>query len=434
MKRLGFLALSALLSFHAYGDVKNPDFGVFCDQLLQVQPSISDYSTYFTKDFQSKVPLEYLKSIFSDLYSEIGKCESYTTTPNGSGKYLLVLKGAKGLNALFSVVVDQSTGLFNGLLLDGEEDPSVQIQTWNDVGPALRKLDQVGKLSATLVTADKSVFLSENDKDVFAIGSTFKLYILGALEQSIEKGLHSWDEILPIKEEWKSLPSGIMHTWPAGKEVKLLEYAQNMISISDNTATDHLLYLLGRNEVEAMLAPMNNHHESAYLPFLSTLEMFKLKWAIEPAETASYLASSAADRLSFLDTLKQVPRSAVGTNGVPLDKPTLIDQLEWYASTPETCEAMFWLADRKSPEIRQVLSKSVPFIGDAGQSSSHWAYAGYKGGSEPGVISMTFLLESKKGTRGCLAVSWNNSNGPVAEYRFMDVVKKMLKYAEQQIP
>ncbi len=335
---------------------------------------------------------------------------------------------------MFSVVVDQGSALFSGLLLDGEEDSSIQIQTWNDVGPALRKLDQVGRLSATLVTSDKSVFLSENNKDVFAIGSTFKLYILGALEQSIEKGVHSWNEILPIKEEWKSLSSGVMHTWPAGKEVKLLEYAQNMISISDNTATDHLLHLIGRNQVEAMLAPMNNRHESAYLPFLSTLEMFKLKWAIKPTDTATYLASGVSDRLSFLNTLKKVPRSAVGTNGVPLDKPTLIDKLEWYASTPENCEAMFWLADRKSPEIRQVLSKSVPFIGDVGQNSNHWAYAGYKGGSEPGVISMTFLLESNKGSRGCLAVSWNNANSPVSEYRFMDVVRKTLKYSKQIIP
>lgn len=43
---------------------------------------------------------------------------------------------------------------------------------------------------------------------------------------------------------------------------------------------------------------------------------------------------------------------------------------------------------------------------------------------------MTFLLESKKGSRACLALSWNNETENVSINRFMDIVGKTLKFAE----
>lgn len=427
------IVFSLLLIISAQARASAPDFNVFCSQLLQKSPTITDYSAYFTKDFQEAVPLEYLKSIFSDLYGDTGSCTSYKALPLGQGKYRLILNGDKNINALFSVVFNETSGLFSGLLLNGIDDPSFQINKWEDVELGLQKIDPHGKLSATLKTNDEVINFTHNDSEVFAIGSTFKLYILGALEQSIGRGEHSWDEILPLKEEWKSLPSGIMHNWPTGKQVKLYEYAEKMISISDNTATDHLLYFLGRNTVQELLNPMGNFHQQLFAPFLSTLEMFKLKWAIDPLETQKYLQQDEGGRLNIIKSLALVPRDQVGTNGVDINKPTLINKLEWFATTPENCEAMFWLADQHSPEIRSILSKSVPVV-DVASPNSHWAYSGYKGGSEPGVISMTFLLESKKGSRACLSMSWNNEAENISQNRFMDIVGKTLKFAETQIP
>lgn len=411
-----------------------PDFSFFCTQFLQKQASYSEYETKFDKMFQKNVSLEIVKSVFLELYSNVGQCTSFDIATVDNNKYALTLHGDSHLDALFAVVTDEASGLIIGLRLNDINDPSVQIQSWTDLESILTNLDPQGKLSATLTTSDKKVNLVHNGTEVFAIGSTFKLYILGSLVQSINNHEHTWDEILPLKEEWKSLPSGVMQDWPAGKELKLYEYAEKMISISDNTATDHLLYFLGRNNVEKMIPIMGNSHELLYLPLLSTLEMFKLKWAINPIDTQNYLKQNQAERNQFLNLLSQVPRSQVGTNGIDLDKPTLINQLEWYATTPENCDAMFWLATQNSSEVRSILSKNVPFITDAGSEQSHWSYAGYKGGSEPGVLSMTFLLESKKGNRSCFSISWNNQTENVSQYRLMDIVKKTLKYAETQVP
>jgi hypothetical protein len=410
-----------------------PNFDFFCSQLLQKKPSLTDYPALFTKEFRKAISLSDLKDVFFNLYVETGACTKFKVVESPKNKYVLTLSSQKNYEIQFAVSFDDTVKLFNGLLLNGVEDTKIQIKRWSDVGDSLQKLDPVGKLSATLTTPNKSVHLGYHDEDVFAIGSTLKLYVLGTLQTSIDQGLHKWDEILPLKEEWKSLPSGVMQDWPAGKKIKLYQYAEKMISISDNTATDHLLYFLGRTNVESLLEPMGNSHERDYLPFLSTLEMFKLKWAIKPDQTQKYIEMNVPKRREFLDTLKKVPRSQVETNGVDPHKPTLIDKLEWFATTPENCAAMFWLASQDKPEIRAILSKNVPVLENVGSTTSHWSYVGYKGGSESGVKSMTFLLESKSHNRACFAISWNNQKHNLTKYSFFDLVKKTLTFAETQI-
>lgn len=420
--------------FSSVGFASVPNFDVLCSSLLQKDPSLSNYADVFTEDFRKAVSFETLKAVFASVYSEVGRCVSYSTIEKAPHRYTLTAVGERKLSVQFSLVYDPLQHRLSGLLVGRIEDPSIQIHTWKDLEETLARLDPSGRLAATLKTADGSLTLQHNAGEVFAIGSTFKLYVLGALHETIARGDHTWDEVLPIREEWKSLPSGVMHTWPAGQEVKLYKYAENMISLSDNTATDHLLSLLGRDKVEAMLAPMGNSHESDYFPFLSTLEMFKLKWAIPPSETAKYLLQDVSARRATLERLKTVPREAVGTNGVDGDTPTLIDRLEWFATTNENCEAMFWLASKNSPQIRTILAKSVPVLDPVNTPESHWAYAGYKGGSEPGVLSMTVLVESKIGKRACLSMSWNNPSKTVSASRMLDVMKKTLAFAETQIP
>jgi hypothetical protein len=158
-----------------------------------------------------------------------------------------------------------------------------------------------------------------------------------------------------------------------------------------------------------------------------------LKWAVDPTLTASYIKGNESDKRAIVESLTQVGRNEVGSNSVSMDLPTVINSIEWFATNSEQCSAMFWLAAQNSPQIRQVLSKNTPLV-DIRQASSHWAYVGFKGGSEPGVLSLTFLLESKAGTRACVSASWNNPWRAVSENLFFGVVEKILKFAETQIP
>ncbi len=426
---IGFFVFSQ----KSYATDVSPHIQVICDQLFQSSTTFNDYPAHFTEGFRKAVSLDYLKSVLHSLYEDTGACKGVTVTDLGQNKYLVAFHGTKKMDSLLNLRLNAESGLIDSLLSAGVTDPHVVIHQWDDLPSAFQHLDQIDHLSASLVTGDGKVLLSNNPEKVFAIGSTFKLYVMGRLLESIKAGEHSWNETFPIQENWKSLPSGTMQDLSAGTPVSLYQYAENMISISDNTATDHLLYLLGREKVESMLLPMGNRTLSTRLPFLSTLEMFKLKWALPSFFAKTYLKATVLEKRAVLELLHSVPRQLVGRNGVSMDQPTLIDQLEWFGTTQENCKAMLWLGDYSSPELRKIFSKSTPLVTNVGSSESHWSYVGYKGGSEPGVLSMTYLLETPKGTRACLSVSWNNTQTVVSQNHFFDLVSKLLKWSESKI-
>jgi hypothetical protein len=112
---------------------------------------------------------------------------------------------------------------------------------------------------------------------VMPLASGFKLYVLGALAHAVRRGAAGWDEPLAIRDDWKSLPSGEFQTFPAGTTLPLREYANAMISISDNTATDHLMGRLGRARVEAQQFRFAMAEARRNAPFLTTRELFVLK-------------------------------------------------------------------------------------------------------------------------------------------------------------
>jgi beta-lactamase class A len=63
---------------------------------------------------------------------------------------------------------------------------------------------------------------------------------------------------------------------PDGTQISVLDAAAKMISISDNTATDMLINLVGRSEVEAALTEAGMANPSLNRPFLTTRETFIL--------------------------------------------------------------------------------------------------------------------------------------------------------------
>src|SRR3546814_14418233 len=65
-------------------------------------------------------------------------------------------------------------------------------------------------------------------------------------------------------------------------------------------------------------------------------------------------------------------------------------------------------------EARRILGLNPGIPADA---ASHWAYVGYKGGSEPGVLAMTLLLHAKSGGWSALSGPWNNPAAAPPEAR-----------------
>jgi hypothetical protein len=243
-----------------------------------------------------------------------------------------------------------------------------------------------------------------------AIGSAFKLWILGALLEEIAAGTRRWTDVTPLDARWKSLPSGILQEWPAGAPLTLHTLATLMISRSDNTATDHLLFLLGRERVERQVARMGTQEAARNQPFLSTAELFRLKGAPGGKLRAEYLGQDLAGRRALL----RGPVAAAPFDKLEaLSKPTAVDTLEWFASARDLSRALLWLRDHTAAPGTAPGRALLAVNPGLALAKERWRYVGYKGGSEPGVLSMSWLLQSQKQEWFVLAAVWNDEKASV---------------------
>jgi hypothetical protein len=227
------------------------------------------------------------------------------------------------------------------------------------------------------------------------LGSAFKLYVLGALAHAIDEKDASWSQTLAIHEDWKSLPSGDFQNLPAGTLLPLSAYADNMISISDNTAADHLIHFLGRDAVQEQLRRFGVARPGADEPFLTTRELFQLKLNNYPSLADAY---TSLDRRDRLDELTQQIDPLPLPPPVPWTEPRAIDSIEWFGSPSDICRAYAGLQQQaKDPALSGVDHALSINDGGIGLDRQQWSRVWFKGGSEPGVLTLNYLATTTDG-------------------------------------
>jgi hypothetical protein len=236
------------------------------------------------------------------------------------------------------------------------------------------------------------------------LGSSFKLFVLGALVRAIEDGRVHWTDMLTITDELRSLPSGEFQDRQSGSKVTVQEAAEKMIQISDNTATDMLIHLLGRDAVEAMLAEMGMSESSRQrtVPFLTTRELFTLKLTSTPDTLTRYAAADTRTRRAMIEQLgKNLPTVA----DISFDQPTAIDTIEWFATPAEIAAAHLWLDRHRKTAGFEPLEAILGDNPGVPLDPATWPTVAFKGGSEPGVVFLGWLLHRSDGRRFVIVVS-----------------------------
>jgi hypothetical protein len=223
------------------------------------------------------------------------------------------------------------------------------------------------------------------------MGSAFKLYVLGAVAHAVRTGTASWDEPLAVRDEWKADPGGVVGGLPAGTVLPLREYASHMIFYSDNSATDHLIHRVGRDAVQGQLWRFSMRAPAANVPFLSAREMFQLKSVDYPTHADSYLALDRPGRLAYLtDVVAGLPAPTPGWM-----VPRNIDDIEWFASPADLCRAFAGLRAQRQAPVGAALSQQGTI--ELGLAEARWPVGWFKGGSEPGVLSRSYLATTADG-------------------------------------
>ncbi len=162
------------------------------------------------------------------------------------------------------LTIDEPSGLIRGLRF-------IPYLSLADVASDVSGLAPQTQLLIAEVQGRECRPLYEVDSgEPLAVGSTFKLYVLLSLVDHILSGEVTWASEVAIRDRWKSLPFGTMQDEPQGALFSLYAFAENMISASDNTATDHLIYTLGRERVETTWRAAQHHPSSLNTPLFST--------------------------------------------------------------------------------------------------------------------------------------------------------------------
>lgn len=284
--------------------------------------------------------------------------------------------------------------------------------------------DLPGDTAFLLARLDGSQVLAEhNAAQQMAVGSTFKLYVLSALVRQVASGQRRWDDVVPLTE--RSFPSGQMQDWPPGTPVTLQTLATMMIAISDNTATDQLMHVIGRGAVEEELIASGHADPRAALPMLSTRELFLLKLGPD-GQLVRYATGTPEDRRAILATLEDRQLDMAQMQAVFANGPRNIG-VEWFASAQDIAAIYRRLV--ADPVARGILGVN---LGMDRTPFAAWQWAGYKGGSEPGVLNFSWVMQDQGGEFWTLVMTWNNPDAVVSEVQLLAIAQQALAEAARQ--
>ena len=405
-----------------------PEFDKRLEDIVPLLNGGGDYAATFTPAFVAAVPKTAFDGFNTQFAATGGKAlRIKSVSPINSWSANIVIAYERG-EATAQIAVDpQGAHQVTGPRITGMSASETSLA---EIDAALARLPgRTGFALARLEPSGPRMITARGGDAIFAIGSEFKLVILAELFREIGAGARHWDDLITL--DGRPLPGGAYTQAAVGTKISLYEIAEKMISISDNSATDILLRTLGRDRVEAMLPVVGIRDPEGMQPFFGPLELFKLKGSPLGARWAGL--DVKARRALLDEEIAAMPNDAIDKTLFVDGKPVLVDTLEWYASPADMIRVMDWL--RRHSETgpaargRAILAKN-PGVG--AEAAARWAYLGYKGGSEPGVIAMTFLAQARDGGWYALSASWNDPEAAVDGVRFTSLMSRAVELAAAQ--
>jgi hypothetical protein len=380
----------------------------------------------FTKAFLAAVPTAKLEPVLADMFAKGGKVTSVKRLSGDRLQGKFELEQERGERSEVTIGVEKTAPhRIASLWL---KPLGVAARTLGDLEVELRKLPGKVSFAVARLSSRVTTLASVEPDEPLAIGSSFKLYVLGTLIDEVSQGKRHWSDVVTLKPECRSLPSGSLHTWPQDAPVTLHTLASLMISVSDNTATDNLVAVLDRRRIERQLEVMGNARPARSTPFLRTGDMFRLKWG-KKENARRWLESDLAGKRALLAELEKEPLPEV--SGIAASEPVLISEIEWFASAHDLVRALAWLRDATANDAT---GRGVLAINNGGMDASAWKWVGFKGGSEPGVLELAWLLERKDGEWFSVSCGWNDPKAAVDTTKLAGIALRAIELVAKPHP
>jgi hypothetical protein len=151
-------------------------------------------------------------------------------------------------------------------------------------------------------------------------------------------------------------------------------------------------------------------------PFLTTRELFVLKLDDWPSLASRYLALGVAGRQALLTgTVDRVPLSALHvTPPTGWTQPRDVGTIEWFASPADICRVYASLAAlSRQPGLAPIASILAINDGSMALDPRQWTSLWFKGGSEPGVLTLNYLATTRTGQTYVVSALATNPSAPI---------------------
>lgn len=321
------------------------------------------------------------------------------------GQTVTMRTGDTGLVDRFEVEIDKPT-----------------IRQWPDIDAEIARSGAGYAYQVSKVSDGACTKMAGTDVDrAMPLASIFKLYVLLAVAEAVNDGTLRWDEQLTITEANKAVGSAGFNDLEPGARVSVKDAAQQMISASDNMATDMLMGRLGPGALQRALVTAGHHDPSSMTPFPSTYELFAIGWG-KPDVREEWKTASPAHRAEMLEHTRAVPYEP---DPMLNRTPASPYGIEWYGTPMDICRvhaALQSAAHGPAAPVRDILS-ATPGIELDG---SKWSYVGAKGGNLPGDLTFSWYAEDRTGQGWVVSYQLN-----WPEYRSLTAATWLLSIATQ---
>ncbi|WP_235690105.1 serine hydrolase [Mycolicibacterium gadium] len=271
------------------------------------------------------------------------------------------------------------------------EEP--QINTWQDIDTELSKTGARYSYQVSKVNDGRCTTVAGTNVDLsLPLASIFKLYVLLAVAEAVKAGTLEWTDPLTITKEAKAVGSAGLQELAPGAQVSVRKAAQEMISASDNMATDLLIARLGPGAVERALVTAGHHDPASMTPFPTMHELFSIGWG-QPDLREQWKQASPQVRAQLLEQTNSRPFQP---DPVRTGTPASEYGAEWYGSASDICRvhaALQAAAVGEAAPVREILS-AVPGIS---LDESKFPYIGAKGGNLPGDLTFSWYAVDRAG-------------------------------------
>lgn len=297
-----------------------------------------------------------------------------------------------------------------------------EIHDWAGVDAELTKSGARYSYQFAEVTDGRCVKVAGTNTDLsLPLASIFKLYVLLAVADAVKAGTLEWTDTLTITEEAKAVGSSGFDKLPPGSTVSVRDAAQQMISASDNMATDLLIGRLGPGAIERALVAAGHHDPASMTPFPTMHELFSVGWG-EPNLREQWKHATPQGRVQLLQSTNSRPYEP---DPQRTHAPASDIGAEWYGSAADICRLHATLqqaAVGEAAPVKDILS-AVPGIE---LDRRQWPYIGAKAGNLPGDLTFSWYAVDRTGQAYVVSLQ---TNWP--EFRSQTAAAWLLSIAEQ---